>query len=403
MDWFNDPVNFIAGLLGGLLEGWGVAPDVVQILLLAVGAALLATIPLIVTIFLIWTERKLLGRVQDRLGPNRVGPYGIFQTFADMVKIFTKEYVTPANADKVPYNLAPVMVVGAVLMLWAVIPFTSTVYGVDLNVGVLYLVAVGAISSLGIIFAGWGSNNKYALLGGFRAVAMMLSYEVPMVVSLLVPVMLTGSMSMQQIVGAQEIPYIIVAPAAALIFFIASIAEVGRSPFDLLEADSELVSGFNIEYSGLKFGFFYVGDFLHGFTTALLFTTLFLGGWRGPGVAMFPILGVLWFVLKSSLVFFLSVLIRGSMPRFRIDHVLALNWKVFTPLSLAVVAFTAIVDKVVTSSTGVVWVRAAALLVVNVVLLVATERLMKVFTSRNPRPVVAPDTRPVARPEQSSS
>ena len=170
-----------------------------------------------------------------------------------------------------------------------------------------------------------------------------------------------------------------------------------------MEADSELVSGFNIEYSGLKFGFFYVGDFLHGFTTALLFTTLFLGGWRGPGVAMFPILGVLWFVLKSSLVFFLSVLIRGSMPRFRIDHVLALNWKVFTPLSLAVVAFTAIVDKVVTSSTGVVWVRAAALLVVNVVLLVATERLMKVFTSRNPRPVVAPDTRPVARPEQSSS
>jgi NADH-quinone oxidoreductase subunit H len=330
-NFWADPIGFVILWFVNLLRGWGLPGDLVLLISYAVGALLLATSSLLLVIFLIWVERKIGGRVQDRLGPNRVGPFGIIQPIADMLKIFTKEYVTPDGADKFIYNLAPILSVGAVIMIWAVVPFAITLYGSNLNVGILYIVAVGGLSELGIILAGWGSNNKFALLGAFRAVAQLLSYEVPMIVSLLIPVMLTGSMNMNEIVRAQTVPFIIMAPIAALIFFISSLAENGRAPFDLLEAESEIVAGFNVEYSGLKFGFFFVGDFLHAFTIALLFSVIFLGGWSGPAADRIPILGLVYLMIKTSIVYFLGLLVRFSLPRFRIDQMMALNWKLLVP------------------------------------------------------------------------
>ncbi|MCL4561637.1 MAG: NADH-quinone oxidoreductase subunit NuoH [Chloroflexi bacterium] len=347
MNFWNDPVNFIGQWLGGLLSGLGLAPSLVNFLLSLLGVLVLAMGSLLFTIFLIWYERKILGRIQDRLGPNRVGPFGLIQPIADMMKIFTKEYITPIGADWLPYNLAPIMAVASVLLLYAVIPFGNRMVGVDLNVGVLYLVAIGGFGILAIVMAGWSSNNKYALLGAFRVIALLVSYEVPMVLALLVPVLLSGSMGMSAIVQAQAggFWYLFVAPLAALVFFLSSIAEVGRAPFDLIEAESEIVAGFNIEYSGLKFGFFYVAEFLHSFTVSVIFATVFLGGWQGPGAATYPLLGFVYFIVKAWIVYFVLLLFRGSLPRFRIDQMMDLNWKVLTPLSLSLVVVIALVDK----------------------------------------------------------
>ena len=387
MNFFGDPVNFIIGFVRELLTGWGLSADLTQLIMFVLGAGLLALSPMLMTLILIWAERKLLGRIQDRLGPNRVGPFGIIQPVADMLKIFTKEYITPKGVDWLPYNLAPVLSVAGVLLLYAVIPLSVSVIGVDLNVGALYLIAVGGFGSLGFIFAGWGSNNKYALIGAFRAIAQLISYEIPMAVSLLIPVMLTGSLGMMDIVQAQDVWFIVVSPLGALIFFIASIAEVGRSPFDLLEADSELVSGFNIEYSGLKFGMFYVADFLHAFTVSLLFSTLFLGGWRGPFAAQVPVLGFVYLFIKAIIVWFISVWIRGSMPRFRIDQMMNLNWKVLTPLSLTLVMLSALVDKLLPASDNLL--RVPALFILNIILLFFANQFLQRSSKKKVRPVVA--------------
>ncbi|GAP05813.1 NADH dehydrogenase subunit H [Anaerolinea thermolimosa] len=343
--WYQDPVQFIAEWLRGVLLGWGMPPSGVELVLTVLGAGTIALLAMLWVVFLIWYERKLIGRIQDRFGPNRVGPWGIFQPIADMLKIFTKEYITPEGVDRVPYNLAPILAVASVLLIWAVIPFTMTVMGVNLNVGIVYIIASGGLGVLGIILAGWSSNNKYALLGGFRAVAQLVSYEVPMVVSLLIPVILAGSLGVNDIVMAQRIPYLLSAPVAALIFFITSMAETGRSPFDLTEAESEIVAGFNIEYSGLKFGMFYVAEFLHAFTVSLLFATLFLGGWRGPLAEQVPLLGFVYLVVKTFVVYFVVILFRGSLPRFRIDQMMDLNWKLLTPLALVSLVVSALVAK----------------------------------------------------------
>ncbi len=386
MGFFTDPINFLSGLLSDLLLGWGLSANLTQLVLFIIGAGLLATLPMFFTLVLIWSERKILGRIADRIGPNRVGPWGVIQPFADMIKIFTKELITPAGVDKVPYQLAPILSIAGVLLLWAVIPFGVSVLGVNLNVGILYLIAVGGFGTLGFLFAGWGSNNKYALLGAFRAIAQLISYEIPLAVSLLIPVMFTGSLGMNDIVAGQSIWFIFLSPLGALIFFIASIAEIGRSPFDLLEADSELVSGFNIEYSGLKFGMFYVADFLHAFTISMIFSTLFLGGWRGPFVEQVPLLGFVYLFAKTAVVWFIGIWIRGSMPRFRIDQMLNFNWKVLIPLSMTLVTCTALIDKLLPGSF---WIRVPVLFALNIVLFLAAERLMRIGSKKKTRPVVA--------------
>ncbi len=382
-----DPIGFVILWFISLLQGWGLPGDLVLLISYVVGALLLATSSLLLVIFLIWVERKIGGRVQDRLGPNRVGPYGLIQPIADMLKIFTKEFITPDGADKLVYNLAPILSVGSVIMIWAVVPFAINLYGSNLNVGVLYIVAVGGLGELGIILAGWGSNNKFALLGAFRAVAQLLSYEVPMVASLLIPVMLAGSMNLNEIVRAQTVPFIVMAPIAALIFFISSIAENGRAPFDLLEAESEIVAGFNVEYSGLKFGFFFVGDFLHAFTLALLFAVIFLGGWNGPAADSIPILGFVYLMIKTTIVYFLGLLVRFSLPRFRIDQMMALNWKVLVPLSLATLMLTAIFDKL--APAGNLLVQVIVLVLVNLIIwLLLQEFLARAFRDKPQRRAV---------------
>jgi NADH-quinone oxidoreductase subunit H len=365
--WYEDPIQVIASWLRGILIGLGISPAASDVILVILGAGVICLLAMTFVIFLIWYERKLIGRLQDRFGPNRVGPWGIFQPIADMLKIFTKEYITPVGADLVPYNLAPILSVASVLLIWAVIPFAITVMGVNLNVGVVYIVAAGGLGLLAILMAGYGSNNKYALLAGFRAVAKLISYEVPMVISLLVPVMLAGSLGIQEIVKGQRIPYLILAPISGLVFFITSVAESGRAPFDLEEAESELVAGFNIEYSGLKFGMFFVGEFLHAFTISLLFATLFLGGWQGPYADTFPLLGFIYLVIKTFVVYFVVILFRGSLPRLRIDQMMDLNWKILTPLAIVALLVTALVANPLKDQP---LLQTVALVVVNIVALI---------------------------------
>ncbi|HVN52718.1 MAG TPA: NADH-quinone oxidoreductase subunit NuoH [Anaerolineaceae bacterium] len=388
VEWFRDPVNFITNWLNQFLLGWGLPAGVVAFLMNLIGAGLVATGAMLFCILLIWYERKLYGRIQDRLGPNRVGPWGIFQPFADMLKIFAKEYITPRGADVIPYNLAPILAVAAVLLIWAVIPFYNGAAGANLNTGALYIIAVGGLGELAIILAGIASNNKYALLGGFRAIALLLSYEVPMVLALLVPVLLARSMGMNDIVQAQgDVWYIVMAPIAAFIFFLTSVAEVGRAPFDIIEAESEIVAGFNIEYSGLKFGMFYVGEFLHAFTVSVLFAILFLGGWRGPFVDQVPVLGAVWLLVKTGVTYFLIILLRGSMPRYRTDQTMSLAWKILTPLALAVLVLTAILDKALVGSSDLV--RGLALVGMNLVVWFIASRLSQASYRRS-HPVEPP-------------
>jgi len=347
IDILKDPINWIGDLLSTWLVGLGLLPAFVTFLLQLLSAVILATTLLLLTFILIWAERKIVARIQDRLGPNRVGPFGVFQTVADLLKLVTKELITPEGVDRLPYNIAPLLTVAAVVGLWGVMPLAPTLLGADINVGVLYIISIGAIGTLGILLAGMSSNNKYALLGAFRTVAVMISYAVPMVLALLIPVLLSGSMGMQAIVvGQRGAPYFLLAPVAGIIFFVSSLAEVGRAPFDLLEADSEIVAGYNIEYSGLKFGMFFVAEFLHAFTISALTATLFLGGWSGPWVDLYPILGTLYFLIKTSIVYFVVIWIRGSFPRIRIDQMNALNWKFITPVALAGLIFTAVAEKV---------------------------------------------------------
>ena len=331
--------------LVGVLDGWGATPVVIEGVVNLIGALIVATFTLVLVIFTIWMERKWVGRLQDRIGPNRVGPWGVFQSIADVLKLLSKEIVMPSGADKVPYILAPIVAVASVILIWAVMPFAKTAIGTNVNIGALYFVSVSSLGIMGILMAGWSSNNKYALLGAFRAVAMLVSYEVPLILTLLVPVLLSGSMRMNDIVQGQTVWYVFAVPVAALIFYIANVAEVGRSPFDLLEAESEIVAGFHIEYSGMAFAMFYLAEFMHAFTISALTATLFLGGWRGPGAEQIPTLGVVYFFIKTFAVYFFNVWARGTLPRLRIDHMMSFCWKFLVPLSLINLILMAVVDK----------------------------------------------------------
>ncbi len=368
-------------LLGWLLGVIGLHPSAVSVLQKLVSGFVLANFVLLTPIFTIWVERKVAARFQDRLGPNRVGPFGLFQSFADVVKLVTKEDITPTGADKVPFNIGPVLAVMSVVGIWAVIPFASTMVGTDMNVGILYSVAVGAIGTLAIMMGGWASNNKYALLGAFRTVSQLVSYEVPMIIALLVPTMLAGSMRMNDIVVEQQVWFVVAAPLAMLVFLISSIAEVGRAPFDLLEAESEIVAGFHVEYTGMKFGVWMLAEFVHAFTIAALTAVVFLGGWRGPLVDQYPLLGVIYFLVKTYVVYLLLLWIRVTLPRVRIDQMNNLNWKFLVPLSLTVLVVTALVGKAVPADVSVGG-RSLVLFLANVALVIVSMIILARF-SRN--------------------
>ncbi len=402
MNFLADPITFIIEWLRNLLVGWGLSAGWVTFVMKLLGVAVVGSFGLVLVIFLIWLERKVAARFQQRLGPNRVGPWGLFQTFADIVKIFTKEHITPRGVDVVVYNLAPLISVGAVILLWAVIPFTPNAIGADLNVGILYLVAVGALGTLAILMAGWSSNNKYALIGAFRTVAQMVSYEVPMVLALLIPVLLSNTMSVNGIVKAQSVIFLVVSPLAALLFFISSLAEIGRTPFDLLEGESEIVAGYHIEYSGLKFGMFFVGEFLHAFTVSALFALLFLGGWRGWGAEQFPILGFVYFMLKTFAAYFVVMWLRNTLPRVRIDQMLDFNWKLLTPVGLILLVVTAILQKIILVSAAPLWGAVIAHLAANLLIGWVTVQLIKARQARRPRRQPVAQPRPVARPPKAT-
>ena len=371
----SDPFTTIGQFIKDLLIGIGIDAVVTDVALNIVGAVVLGGLVGAAAILLIWAERKLVARIQDRLGPNRVGPFGLLQTIADALKLITKEVLIPRGADRYVFIMAPLVVVAGVIGMWAVMPLAPGLIGSDINVGLLYVIAIGAIGTLGIIMAGLSSNNKYALLGAFRTVAQMLSYTVPIILALLIPVMLAGSMGMSTIVEAQRsVWFIFLAPLAAIIFFISSIAEVGRAPFDLLEAESEIVAGFHIEYSGMAFGMFFVGEFIHAFTIGALFAVIFLGGWQGPGAESFPLLGLFYFVAKSFLMYFVVIWIRGTFPRIRIDQMNSFNWKFITPLALTVFVVTAILDKL---SVEAGFNRTAVLLAANAIIVLGTLFLLR--------------------------
>jgi len=331
-----------------------------------------------------------------------VGPFGLVQPIADVIKLLIKEDITPNGADKVVYNLAPILTLATVLMLWAVIPLAPTMVGTNVDVGVLYIVAVGAIGTLAIIMAGWSSNNKYALLGAFRTVAQMVSYEVPMVISLLVPVLLARSMGIATIVEQQgEVWYLVLAPLAALILFITAQAELGRAPFDLHEAESEIVAGFHIEYTGMKFGLFYAGELLHALTVSGLIASLFLGGWRGPGAEAIPLLGVVYFFLKAFFLYWVVMWVKYSLPRIRIDHMLNFNWKFLTPLSLVVLMVTAVLDRILVDLNATLWVYTLVMLAANILIAWVTLQILRNRAKTERLRVAEP--RPVARPPVSTA
>ena len=366
MSFWNDPLKVAADWLMGIFVGWGMSETLALIIIGFLGVFLLISLLMVLDIFLVWVERKVVARFQDRLGPNRLGPFGLIQPFADIIKLIIKEDTTPGGADKVVYNLAPILSMMSVLILWAVVPLAPTILGVDLNIGVLYIIAAGAIGTLSIIMAGWSSNNKFALIGAFRQVAVMVSFEVPMLTMLLIPTIFAGSMGMNAIIQGQDVWYFWLAPLAALIFLIAAIAELGRAPFDMAEGESELVSGFNIEYSGMKFGMFYAGELLHAFTFGGFLAILFFGGYRFFGLEkVSPFLAIATLVFKAFVGYFIIMWVKYTLLRIRIDHMLAFNWKFLTPLAFSLLMVTALMNAILAGSPT--WLYVAGMFLSNIV------------------------------------
>ena len=300
----------------------------ITILIIIVGVLL---VMLSIAAGLIWLERRLLALWQDRYGPNRVGPFGLLQVLADMLKIFMKEDWVPKFVDKPIFVIAPAVVVATVLMSFAIIPYAPGIFVVDFNIGLLFFLAMSSLGAYSIVLGGWSSNNKYSLLGAMRGSAQMITYEVFMGLSLMGIVMITGSFSLVDIVEAQRnIWFFIPQFVGFIIFMVAGLAETHRLPFDIPEAESELIAGYHSEYSGMKFGMFFVGEYLGITLISALITTLFFGGWLGPD--FLP--GVVWFLIKMFAFIGLFILLRASLPRPRYDQLMSYGWKLLLPLSL---------------------------------------------------------------------
>lgn len=289
-------------------------------------------------IVFIFAERRGVARFQIRLGPNRAGPEGVMQAVADLVKLLLKEDIVPSLADKAIHLMAPIVAAMPAFMVFAVVPlWGSGALLSDLNVAVLYLVGISSFGVLGVFMAGWASSNKYSLISAMRGIAQMVSYEIPLVLASLSVVVFAGTLSLNGIVDGQRIPYILLMPLAAVIYFVAMTAEVNRSPFDLLEAESEIIAGYHTEYSGIKFALFYVAEYGHAVAGSAVFATLFLSGWKGP---LLP--PILWLIIKMLAVFFVGFWARATLPRLRVDQLMGVGWKALLPLATANVLIAAI-------------------------------------------------------------
>ena len=288
-------------------------------------------------LFLVWMERRVSAAIQLRRGPIHVGPQGLLQTLADAVKLLSKELVLPKESDRFLYRLAPLLVFAPILSAFLILPIGPGLIIRDLNVGFLFVFSLSNISFIGIFIAGWSSNNKYALLGSMRAVAQNISYEIPLLLSTMGVVMIAGSLRMTGLVAAQEgLWFAVLQPVAFLIFLTAALAEANRAPFDIPEAESELVAGFHTEYSGMRFALFFLGEYTAIFVSSAIAVTLFMGGWRGPFLP-----GPVWFLLKTYLVVFVIMWVRWTFPRLRSDQLMNFAWKVLIPVALANVLVTA--------------------------------------------------------------
>ncbi len=286
--------------------------------------------------YLTWFERKLVGRIQNRIGPNRVGIFGLLQPIADGIKMLTKEDIVPTGADRVVHFLAPVVVVIPALLVFSVIPFGRNMVAVDLNVGLIFFIAVSATTTIAIFMGSWASRNKFSLLGGMRTVAQLVSYEVPMILSLVPAVLAAGSLSTVDIVEAQGgwngLKWFVFTPwglVAFFLFYLCGVAECNRTPFDIPEAESEIVAGFHTEYSGMKFALWYMAEFMNVFTVSALTATLYLGGYQGPLLPSWA-----WFMIKTYALVFVMMWFRGTLPRLRVDQLMGLAWKFLLPLAL---------------------------------------------------------------------
>lgn len=396
MNFWNDPLKIAADWLMSVFTGWGMPEVVAQILIAFLGVFVLISVLMIIDIMLVWIERKVVARFQDRLGPNRVGPFGLIQPFADIIKLLIKEDFTPGGADKVVYNIAPMLSMMSVLVLWAVVPLAPVILNVDLNVGALYIIAAGAIGTLSIIMAGWSSNNKYAMIGAFRQVAVMVSFEVPMLAILLIPTIFAGSMGLNAIVQAQDIWFVVLAPVAALVFLIAAIAELGRAPFDLSEGESELVSGFNIEYAGMKFGMFYAGELLHAFTFGGFLAIMFFGGYRFFGLEkVSPFLAVAVMIFKALLGYWVIMWVKYTMMRIRIDHMLAFNWKFLTPVAFTLLMVTALMNAILAGTPT--WLYVAGMFLSNILVGWIALEIARSYSRREREKVEGLKQPPIAR------
>jgi len=324
--------DYASGLLPGGLEWLAFAITALAIIGLVINGVLGGVI------VLIWGERRLFGRFQSRTGPNRWGPFGMLTSVADAIKTMFKEDVVPVDADRILFNLAPILIATPALLVFAVIPFGIGTYVADLNVGVLFIMAVTSLTTLSVLTAAWSSANRIAILSALRSVALLISYEIPMALALVGVIMLAGSLSLGQIVQAQGIPFILVQPLAFFVFFIAAMAEMARAPFDLTEAESELAAGYLNDYASMKFGLFFLAEFMAEISTAAIVTTLFLSGWKGWE----PIPSHFWFMAKLILVLFVIIWFRMTLPRLRIDQVLKFAWKGLFELTLINIVVTAI-------------------------------------------------------------
>ena len=342
-----------------------------------------------------WGERRVLGRFQNRIGPNRWGPFGLFQPIADLVKLLTKEDLRPQGADRVVFALVPVLMVAPLILMTAVLPFAKNTALASLNVGVLYILAVSSITSVAIFMAGWSSNNRYAMFGAARAVAVLISYEIPVVLSLLGVVMVAASMSLGTIVEAQALPFFLVQPLAFFVFMAGMSAELNRSPFDVAEAESEIIAGYHTEYSGVRFALIQAAEFGGVGVVAAITATLFLGGWSGPWSEY---LGWLWFLIKTGIIVFLFIWFRATYPRLRIDQIMAFSWKFLLPLAMVNLIAVTLEVFLLRGDDGVLTMTDLAImtainLAITVIAIAVFGNLIKErvsFRTRQPQQVVVP-------------
>ena len=338
-----------------------------------------------------WFERRALGRFQSRLGPNRWGPFGLFQPFADVLKLLSKEDVVPDPADRVVFHIAPLFLAIPVLLVFAVIPFGENSFLGQLNVGVLFIVGVTGINTFGVFMGGYASRNKYALFGAMRGVAMLISYEVPMALALTGVALAAGSLALSDIVDSQSLFFVVTQPLGFLVFMTAASAEMSRAPFDMIEAESELGSGYHTEYSGIKFAVFQLAEFLAPIATAVIATALFLGGTRGFD----PIPGQIWFVAKTIAVVCFLVWFRATWPRLRVDQIMAFAWKGLFPMSLLNMFLIAVEMQIFQDDAGVISgdsliVMAAINWAVTIATIVVFAHLLGQGRLRRPAPVPSP-------------